>query len=124
MQIPNGFMQSSATKTTEYDQEGRLRLTRYGHGGEGGVGESNSIYATDAELFGTCAPFLKANRMKDAKRRNYIIQSGGALILFEEGEQPEDQRQKLRFSGPADQTSFGHTTVMGEGNKLARRGER
>ena len=53
MFVPNGFIPSNANRTREYDEEGRLRETRIGPGphtdGDGGIAESNSLFATDAE---------------------------------------------------------------------------
>ena len=120
MYIANGFVPSSAIRRREYDEEGRLRETRIGPGphtdGESGIAESNSLFATDAEFFGSITPFLKKNRIRDAKRRNYIIQPGGACIYFENQAQLEDPYGNGRVQytdAPSAQESFGHNSQPG-----------
>ena len=118
MFVPNGFIPSNANRTREYDEEGRLRETRIGPGphtdGDGGITESNSLFATDAEMFGAVTPFLKRNRIRDARRRNYVIQPGGACIYFE-GERtlPDPYEEKARAEMPTEQESFGHNSQPG-----------
>jgi len=115
MQIPNGFVPSTAQRQVQYDEEGRMREFRIGpfggsRGGDGGIADANSLYATDAERFGTIAPFLKRNRIRDAQRRNYIIQAGGAAIYFETEPQLADawDNGRVQFTAPSDQETFGH----------------
>lgn len=78
----------------------------------GGIAEANSLYATDAELFGTISPFLKRNKLADAKRRNYIIQPGGACIYFENDPQLADpyDHNRVQFTAPSERETFGHNT--------------
>jgi len=107
--IPNGFMPSDVVRRTMYDQEGRLKSFNISRPEEGGVGDRNSLFATDAELFGTMAPFLRANKEKDAARRNYVIQPGGACIYFEEEVPPSVLPSRTEF--PTPKTSFGHDSL-------------
>lgn len=86
MFIPNGFRPSAKQAKYTYDPEGKLREYSESRGSTGGIGDSNSLYATDAEKFGTVAPFLKNSMAKDRPRRNYVIQPGGRSIYF--GRQP------------------------------------
>jgi|ERR1700690_372239 len=124
MFVPSPFQPSNATHRFVYDEEGRMRSFRVGpdgaHTQEGGVGESNSLFATDAEYFGTITPFLKVNRIKDARRRNYIIQPGGACIYFDGEKVLKDpyNNGKVQYTAPSDQESFGHNSM--DGNKLAQ----
>jgi len=115
MFIPNGFLPSSANRRREYDEEGRLRETRIGPGphtdGDGGIAESNSLFATDAEMFGAISPFLKRNRIRDVRRRNYTIQPGGACIYFEGERSLPDPYARVDM--PSEQESFGHNTQPG-----------
>lgn len=120
MFIPNGFTSSSAVRRREYDAEGRLRETRIGPGphsdGESGIAEANSRYATDAEMFGTISPFLKRNKARDAQRRNYVIQPGGACIYFENEKELEDPYGGGRVQytdAPTEKESFGHDSMPG-----------
>ena len=96
-----------------------MRETRIGPGphtdGDSGIAEANSLYATDAEMFGSITPFLKKNRIKDARRRNYVIQAGGACIYFE-GSDPYGEKSRVDF--PSEKESFGHNSM--DGNKLAQ----
>ncbi len=113
MFIPSGFLPSGANKIRSYDVEGRLHESRPGPGGnDGGIAESNSLFSTEAEEFGSCAPFLKKNKIKDARRRNYIIQPGGACIYFESERRLEDpyDNGRVQFTAPSEQESFGHNS--------------
>jgi hypothetical protein len=129
MYSPNGFVPSSAIRRREYDEEGRLRETRIGPGahtdGDSGIAESNSLYATDAEYFGAITPFLKKNRIRDAKRRNYVIQPGGACLYFSEDKAPEDAfgGGKVVFDAPGEKDSFGHNSLPG-GHGAGQNGRR
>mgnify|MGYP000898631851 CR=1 FL=1 len=117
MNIPNGFRPSGAARATFYDEEGRLREFNISRGmDEGGVSSTNSMFATEAEDFGSIAPFLHRAKVKDAKRRNYVIQPGGAAIYFDDERAPElPSRQEF----PHPKTSFGHdsldSTAMAQG---------
>jgi hypothetical protein len=119
MYIPNAFTPSTVIHQQMYDEEGRLKSFRIapsrGAQGEGGISEANSLYSTDAELFGSVAPFLKRNRIVDARRRNYVIQPGGACIYFERPEELSDPyaHGRVQFTAPGDQESFGHNTQPG-----------
>lgn len=109
MMIPNGFMPSDVVRRTYYDPEGRLKSFNISRPEEGGIGDTNSLFSTDAERFGSLPPFLKANKEKDASRRNYIIQPGGAAIYFEEDRIEGALPRKTEF--PAPKTSFGHDSL-------------
>jgi hypothetical protein len=101
---------------TLYDEEGRVhsfrKNTKSASSDDGGIAEANSLYATDAELFGTCAPFLRANKLRDAKRRNYVIQPGGACIYFKDDAPLKDPYGggRVQFTAPDERESFGHNT--------------
>lgn len=116
MWIPNGFVPSSINRTREYDEEGRLREVRHDSKGasssDGAIAESNSLFATDAELFGTITPFMRVNKLRDADRRNYIIQPGGACIYFDPERPPPDpwDNGRVQFTAPSDRETFGHNT--------------
>ena len=116
MFIPSGFAPSRANVQRQYDSEGRLREVRIdssgASSGDPGIAQSNSLFATDAELFGTITPFLKRARLKDAKRRNYVIQPGGACLYSETDQQLADpyNHGQVRFDMPTEQESFGHYT--------------
>ena len=124
MWIPNGFPPSSA-RTRMYDQEGRLKEFRVDSRGassdDGSIAEANSLYATDAELFGQVAPFLKRAKIRDANRRNYIVQPGGAVIYFDDSEPQQLQdpfgNGRVQFTAPSEQETFGHNSM--DGTKLA-----
>lgn len=115
----DSFLPSSTVRRQTYDEEGRLREVRIGPDGShsqlGGVGEYNSMYSSTAEAFGEIAPFLKAARLRDAKRRNYIIQPGGACIYFESEPPMEDPwaNGRVQFNAPSDQETFGHNSLDG-----------
>ena len=115
MFIPNQFVPSTAMRLREYDSEGRLREFRITGGrdsDDGGIAEANSLYATDAEFFGTMAPFLKRNKALDAPRRNYVIQPGGAALVFR-GPAPSVVQSPVRQCMPSGQESFGHNSYDG-----------
>lgn len=115
MFIPNQFVSSTALRQREYDPEGRLREFRITGGrdsDDGGIAAANSLYATDAEFFGSMAPFLRCNKARDARRRNYIIQPGGAAIVFN-GPAPAVPPSPLRALMPSEQESFGHNSYDG-----------
>ena len=120
---PSGFIPSNANRARFYDEEGRLKEFRPGTQGgesdEGAIAEANSLFATDAELFGSISPFLKVNKIRDAKRRNYIIQPGGACIYFEADKELKDPYGggRVQFTGPSDKESFGPTSL--DGTKMA-----
>lgn len=126
MQIPNGFLPSKYQKQIGYDVEGRLREFNISRESTGGIGDANSLYATDAERFGTMAPFLKRNKAKDAPRRNYIIQPGGACIYFGDQPAPADpyDNGRVQYTAPDPKTSFGHDTaeVISPGTNPVRPG--
>lgn len=122
MFIPGKFVPSHVNHQTHYDEEGRLRTFRIGMGEDGGVGEANSLYATQAEYFGSRAPFIKNNQIRDAKRRNYIIQPGGACIYFETERELEDPYGggRVQYTAPSDKESFGHNSM--DGSKMPNPG--
>jgi hypothetical protein len=99
-----------------YDEEGRLKSFRVNSKGassdDDGIAESNSLYSTDAELFGTITPFLKKNRIRDAQRRNYVIQPGGACIYWKEDNKLADPyaHGRVQFTAPGERETFGHNT--------------
>lgn len=109
--VPNGFMPSDVVRRTYYDPEGRLKSFNISRQEEGGIGDTNSLFSTEAERFGSLPPFLKANKQKDAKRRNYIIQPGGACIYFEDEEGAPQAVLPRRTEFPAPKTSFGHDSL-------------
>lgn len=118
MFIPSPFIASTVNRQTFYDEEGRMHSVHVGSAadGDGGIAEANSLYATDAEMFGTCAPFLKRAKIADAKRRNYIIQPGGACIYWEDPVQLKDlyNHGQVQFStAPSERESFGHNSSPG-----------
>lgn len=121
MFIPGRFLPSSAVRNRQYDEEGRLREVRPGPGphtdGDSGIAESNSLFATEAEMFGAITPVLKRNRIRDAKRRNYIIQPGGACIYFEAEKELKDPygggRVQYTVDMPEAKESFGHGSQPG-----------
>lgn len=116
MYVPNGFIPSNASRRREYDEEGRLReVSISSPSQDGGIAESNSAYATEAEQFGTIAPFLARNKAKDARRRNYVIQPGGACLYFETPPEYPDywQNGRVMFDAPTQKESFGHNSQPG-----------
>lgn len=123
MWIPNAFAPSSSVHATFYDEEGRLKTFRPGTQGaesdDGSLAEANSLFATDAEYFGQVAPFLRRNKIKDCRRRNYIIQPGGACIYFSEEEPLMDPygNGRVQYTAPSDRETFGHNSM--DGSKLA-----
>lgn len=118
MMVPNGFMPSETARKTYYDSEGRLLEVNISRGDAGRLGESNSLFQTDAEKFSTMSPFLLRNRRKDARRRNYIIQPGGAAIYFDQtGPLPE---APSHAEYPPASESFGHNSL--DGTKMANAG--
>ena len=124
MFAPNGFTPSTVVHARMYDEEGRLKTMRPGPGphtdGDSGISEANSLYATESEMFGTVTPFLKKNRIADAKRRNYVIQPGGACIYFKEEQMLADpyDHGRVQFTDmPSERESFGHNSM--DGSKLS-----
>lgn len=117
MHAPNGFVPSNVIHQTMYDEEGRLKTFRINSRSDddSGISEANSLYATDAELFGTVAPFLKKAKIKDAGRRNYIVQPGGACIYFSDDKPLSDPygNGRVQFTGPSEKESFGHNSYDG-----------
>ena len=103
MNPPSGFKPSAAVEDRVFDQEGRLHEFNISRGGVGGIGEANSLYATESEKFGSVAPFLHLNMEKDRPRRNYIVQPGGAILFNPEPE--------VEAEFPTRQESFGHNTL-------------
>lgn len=84
MRTPSPYFPSPLSRTLTYSIEGKLRVDdRVNQGKWPGMGAANSMYPTEAEKFDSITPFLKAAKMKDAPRRNYVIQPGGAAIYFE-----------------------------------------
>ena len=121
MYIPGRFVPSGLTKTIHYDEEGRMREFRKDSKDEAGLGEANSLYATDAEMFGSRAPFLKVNNIRDARRRNYIIQAGGACIYWEVDPmlaEPYDHN-RVQYTAPDSRDSFGHNSMDGLPSRMA-----
>jgi len=118
MRVPNGFKSSQAARQIQYDEEGRMRDVNVSRQSTGSVGDANSLYATEAEKFGTVAPFLKANMNKDATRRNYVIQPGGAAIYFDGPAHHEDDRERAEFHDQRE--SFGHNSL--DGSKMVTGG--
>lgn len=120
MFVPNGFVPSSAARQTYYDEEGRLRVVNISRDSVGGIGESNSLFATDSEMFGAIAPFIKRNKSKDAPRRNYVIQPGGACIYFDPEKLLADpyDHGRVQFTGPSSRESFGHNSM--DGSKMVQ----
>ena len=116
MFVPNPFLPSNAVHMIQYDEEGRLRKVRVNSPGassdDGGIAEANSLYATDAELFGSITPFMKRNKLNDSKRRNYIIQPGGACIYFQEDKPLKDPYGggRVQFTAPSERETFGHNS--------------
>lgn len=55
-----------------------------------GRGGANSSCPTEAERYGSVTPFMDRNRRKDAPRRNYVVQPGGAIAYFETPEAMEE----------------------------------
>ena len=117
MFIPNGFTPSTVNHATMYDEEGRLKSFRINsrNDDDAGIAEANSLYATNAEMFGTITPFLRVNRIADAQRRNYVVQPGGACIYWQEDPRLEDPylHGRVQFTGPSERESFGHDSQPG-----------
>lgn len=115
MFIPNGFIPSTFARRISYDEEGRLREFNLSRQSTGGIGDANSLYATDAERFDSIAPFLKKNIAKDVARRDYRIQPGGACLYFSSPEELQDPYGggKVQYTGPDPRTSFGHDSMPG-----------
>lgn len=121
MFVPNAFVPSTAVHAMLYDEEGRLKSYRVGPGphtsssDDPGIAEANSLFATDAELFGTITPFLKKSRLADAQRRNYVIQPGGACLYFENDPKLADPyaHGRVQFTAPSERESFGHNSLDG-----------
>ena len=115
MRIPNNFLPSKFQKQIGYDEEGRLIEFNLSRQHTGGIGNANSMYATHAEQFDVMTPFLKANKAKDAPRRNYIIQPGGAAIYFgpRRAEAFPDPYGggRVQYTVPDERTFFGHNTA-------------
>lgn len=108
MQLPNGFKSSEFARRIQYDDEGRMYEQDMALPNQAtGIGDANSLYATDAERFDSISPFLAANRARDAMRRNYIIAPGGDRVFpdVDESQQPE--------ALPSQRTSFGHDSLDG-----------
>lgn len=108
-----GFLPSSQSKQFFFDVDGRVLQSHVSRGDDPALGEANSIYATDAEKFGTIAPFLKVNRTRDAKRRNYVIQPGGACLYFDTQRLPPDpyDHNRVQYTAPSSQSVFGHDSL-------------
>lgn len=116
MFIASPFVPSSISRTITYNAEGKIRTEdRLNFGRWGGVGVANSMYPTEAEKFDSMAPFLKAAKERDAPRRNYVIQPGGATVYFDN---PVDMKQAIYGTPatahiPTDQESFGKALDQG-----------
>lgn len=87
MFIPSQYVPSMVSRKLTYDSEGRLRVEDRVNQGKwpAGMADANSTYPTDAERFDAIAPHIKANKEKDAPRRNYVIQPGGNIVYFDGG---------------------------------------
>lgn len=115
MYIPNQFVSSTAVRRREYDLEGRLREFRISGGRDSddrGIASSNSLYSTDAEFYDQMAPFLLRNRRIDAQRRNYVVQPGGAVLVFD-GPAPAVAPSSMRTLRPSEGETFGHNSMDG-----------
>lgn len=119
MFIPSAFVSSTANREFTYDAEGRMHPVHVGSApdGDGGIAEANSLYATQSEMFSSCAPFLRKNKLADAKRRNYVIQPGGAALYFKTEKKLADiynhGRVQYSVDFPAENESFGHNSNPG-----------
>lgn len=123
MFIPNRFASSSALQRREYDEEGRLRAYRIsgGRDSDAGIAGANSRYPTESEYFDAITPFLKRNRLLDSRRRNYVIQPGGASIIFDRDKMdPYLASMPLTHQMPSEQETFGHNSM--DGTKLSGSG--
>jgi len=109
VQIPNGFVPSDVVRRTYYDPEGRMLSFNISRQSTGGVSAANSLLATDAEHFDVCAPFLRRNKLNDAKRRNYVVQPGGAILYFDEDVPGSNRRSTAELLDP--KISFGHDSL-------------
>ena len=58
------------------------------------------------------APFIRRNKAKDSVRRNYVVQPGGAIIVFD-GPAPASVPSPLRALRPSDRETFGHNSMDG-----------
>jgi hypothetical protein len=116
--VPNGFLSSEIARRVTYDEEGRLRDINISRGSVGGIADANSLFATEAEKLGSIAPFLRMNRREDVRRRNYIIQAGGACVYFDPESPEAPPLHKIRPEVPDPRTSFGHDSM--DGTKMAR----
>lgn len=116
MFAPNGFVPSSHVRKFLYDEEGRLLTHRPASQDDNpALAEANSLYATDAEVFGVMPPFLAAAKRRDSKRRNYIVQPGGACIYFEDDRRLADpwDHNRVQYTAPDERESFGHNSMDG-----------
>lgn len=69
------YFVSSSVGALTYDLAPKQRV-------EQTVRESNRALPTRDEKYGAVAPFLLNAKLKDAGRRNYTIQPGGATAFF------------------------------------------
>lgn len=110
--IPNQWRASKEQKLYSYDEEGRLLEFNISRQSTGGIGDANSLYATDAERFSAKAPFIARAMEKDATRRNYVVQPGGATIYFD-GPARVTAAEKVGYTVPDPKESFGHDSMDG-----------
>ena len=117
MRIPSPFAPSSFARRVQYDDEGRMREYRPGTQGDTGIGDSNSLFATESERFDAITPFLKRSKAAADKAREYVIQPGGACLYKRVEEEPYYSQRKFEY--PDGRQSFGHRTSDLEGTKMA-----
>lgn len=110
--IPNQWLPSKKQHLYSYDEEGRLLEYNVSRQSTGGLGDTNSLYATDAERFSSKAPFIARAMEKDAGRRNYVVQPGGATIYFD-GPAHLSAAEKVKYTMPDPRESFGHDSLDG-----------
>ena len=97
--MPPGWLPSGAETLRRYDEEGQLVESSPGdQGDDAALAKTNSRFVTEAEESTSCTPFLRRNKFRDQRRRNYTVQSGGAVIYFKD-QPPEEQ---VKFVHPTD----------------------
>lgn len=123
MRIPSPFIPSSLSRKMTYNLEGKVQADdRVSQGKWPSMGSANSMYPTEAERFDSITPFMKAAKLKDASRRNYVIQPGGAAVYFDN---PPDMVEAIYGTPstahiPTDQDSFSKGLSQGKPATMGR----